>query len=65
MRSAIDLINFFASALLEGDVPSKVWTRKDVSYKHLRVFGYRVFVHILQDGRSKLDDRAKERIFFS
>ncbi|PKI64686.1 hypothetical protein CRG98_014902, partial [Punica granatum] len=41
----------------------KVWTGKKVSYKHLRVFGCRVSVHIPRDERSKLDAEAKQCIF--
>ena len=43
--------------------PGRVWTQKDVSYKHLRVFGCRAYVHIPKDERLKLDDKAKECIF--
>ena len=35
---------------------------KDVSSKHLKVFGCRAYVHIPKDERSKLDDKAKEYI---
>ena len=41
MRTTIDLINLSPSALLDVDVPERVWTGKNVSYKHLRVFGFR------------------------
>jgi len=34
-----------------------------VSYKHLRVFGCRAFVHIPRDERSKLDKKTKQCIF--
>ena len=63
MRTTVDLINFSPSAPLDGDVPKRVWIGKNVSYKHLRVFGCRVYVHIPKDKRSKLDDKAKECIF--
>ena len=49
--------------ILDGDVPKRVWTRKDVSYKHLRMFSCRAYVHIPKDERSKLDNKAKEYIF--
>ena len=58
MRKSIDLINPSPSVPLKGDVPERVWTKKDVSYDHLRVFGYRVFVHI-----PKVDVKANPRIF--
>ena len=63
MHTAIDLINLSPSAPLYGNVPKRVWTRKNVSYKHLRVFGCRLYVHIPKDERSKLDDKVKECIF--
>ena len=59
MRTSIDLINLSPSVPLKGDVPKRVWTGKDVSYDHLRVFDYRAFVHIPKDKRSKLDIKAK------
>ena len=34
-----------------------------MSYKHLRVFGCRAYVHIPKDERSKLDDKCKPCIF--
>ncbi|RVW14266.1 Retrovirus-related Pol polyprotein from transposon TNT 1-94 [Vitis vinifera] len=63
MRTAVDLINLSPSVPLNGDVPEKVWTGKEVSYDHLRVFGCRAFVHIPKDERSKLDPKAKQCIF--
>ena len=51
MRTSIDLINHSPSIPLKGDVLERVWTRKDVSYDHLRVFSCRAFVHIPIDGR--------------
>ena len=44
MRTIVDLINLSPSAALDGDVPERVWTRKNVSCKHLRVLGCRVYV---------------------
>ena len=51
------------SVPLNGDIPERVWTRKDVSYSHADVFGCRAFVHIPKDEKSKLDDKAKQCIF--
>ena len=58
MRRSIDLINFSPSIPLKGDLFERVWTKKDVSYNHLRVFGCRAFVHIPKDERSKLDVKS-------
>ena len=49
MRIAVDLINHSPSYALYDDNSEKVWTKKSVSYDHLRVFGCRVFVHIPRD----------------
>ena len=63
MRIVVDLINLSPLYPLEGDIPEKVWTRKFVSFKHLRVFGCRAFVHVPRDKRSKLDSKTKQCIF--
>ena len=59
----MDVINLTLSYALDGDILEKVWTGKDVSYNHLRVFGCRVFVHIPKDERAKLDANSKQCIF--
>ena len=46
MRTVVDLINLSPSTPLDGDVPERVWTGKDLSYKHLRVVSCRAYVHI-------------------
>ena len=63
MKTAVDLINLSPSVPLDGDIPERVWTGKDVFFKHLRVFGYRTFVHTPKDERSKLEIKSKQCIF--
>ena len=63
MRTSIDLIKLSLSVPLKGGVPESVWTKKDVLYDHLKVFGCRAIVHIPKDKRSKLDVKAKPCIF--
>ena len=63
MFTIVHIINLSPSVPLEGDIPQRVWTGKDVSYKHLRVFGCRVFIHIPRDERSKLAKTTKQCIF--
>ena len=41
----------------------KAWTGEDVTYSHLRVFGYKSFVHVPKEQRSKLDDKAIPHVF--
>ena len=64
IRIEVDFRNLSPSAPLDGDVPKSVWTRNNVSYKHLKVFGCRAYVHIPKYKRSKLDNRRKPCIFF-
>ena len=63
MKTTVDVINLSPSYPLNGDVPERLWTGKDVSYEHLRVFGCRAFVHIPKDERSKLDSKSRLCIF--
>ena len=62
-NTACYLINRSPSAPLEGEVPEKVWTKKEVSYTHLRVFGCKALIHVPKEQRMKLDDRATPCIF--
>ncbi|VFQ61773.1 unnamed protein product [Cuscuta campestris] len=41
----------------------RVWSGKEVSYDHLRVFGCKDFVHVPKDERSKLDVKTRQCIF--
>lgn len=55
MRLSVDLINVSLAVHVDHDIPQRVWTRKDVSHKHLKVFGCITFLHISKDEGSKLD----------
>ena len=57
------LINRSPSSALDGEVPEKVWTGKNVRYDYLRIFGCRAFVHVPKDERTKLDDKTRQCIF--
>jgi hypothetical protein len=46
MKTVVDLINLSPSFSLDCDFPQRGWTRKDVSFEHLRVFHCRAFVHV-------------------
>jgi transposase InsO family protein len=63
LQTAVHLINMSPSVPLNGEVPNKHWSGKNVSYGYLKVFGCKAFVHIPRDERSKLDSKAKECIF--
>ena len=61
--TACYLINRSPSVFLGFDIPERVWTRKDVSYSHLKVFKYKAFVHVPKEQRSKLDSKSTPCIF--
>ena len=48
---------------MEGDSPQKIWTGKEVSYRHLKVFGCLAYVHVAKDERGKLDPNTRPCIF--
>ena len=49
LMTAISVLNLSSCVPLGGDIPQRVWSGKKVSYKHLRVFGCRAFVHVPRD----------------
>lgn len=57
--TAFDLINSSPSSPLNGGVPNRFLTGKYVNYNHWKVIGYRQFVHVPNDERSKLDSKSK------
>ncbi|GKA54879.1 putative RNA-directed DNA polymerase [Tanacetum coccineum] len=63
LNTAVHVINLTPCVPLRFDVPDRVWSGKDVSYRHLRVFGCKAFVHIPKDERSKLDVKTKPCVF--
>ena len=63
INTAAYLINISPSVPLDFDIPQRVWTGKDVLYSHLKVFGCKAFMHVPNEQRSKLDDKATPCIF--
>ncbi|CAH9138620.1 unnamed protein product [Cuscuta epithymum] len=63
LNTTVHVINLTPCVHLSFDVPDRVWSGKDVSYRHLRVFGCKAFVHIPKDERSKLDVKSKPCVF--
>ena len=58
-----DLINHSPSISLDGVVLERVWSGKNISYSHLKVFGCKVFAHVPKKKRLKLDDKVVPCIF--
>ena len=63
VRTACYLINRSPSVPLEFDIPERVWTNKELSYSHLKVFGSKAFAHVPKEQRTKLDDKSVPCIF--
>ena len=60
LMTTVYVLNLSPCVPLEGDIPQKVGSGKEVSYKHMKVFGCRAFVHVPRDERSKLDSKTKQ-----
>ena len=63
LKTIVYMINRSPLVPLEGDIPQRVWTDKDVSYRHLRVFGCLACVHVAKDKRGKLAPKSRPCIF--
>ncbi|KZV39824.1 hypothetical protein F511_27827 [Dorcoceras hygrometricum] len=63
VRAACYLINRSPSVPLNFEVPEKLWSGKDPSYSHLRVFGCLAYAHVSKELRQKLDARTTPCIF--
>jgi hypothetical protein len=47
---------------LVNKTPHEAWTGKKSSLKHLRVYGFDAYVHVLEENRSKLDNNTEKCI---
>ncbi|CAL5417495.1 unnamed protein product [Camellia sinensis] len=63
VRVACYLINRSPSVPLNFQIPEEVWSGREISYSHLRVFGCKAFAHVSKEHRQKLDDKATPCIF--
>ena len=63
LMAVIYVINRSPSTTLACDVPQRVWTGRDASYRHLRVFGCLAYIHVAKDKRGKLDPNTRLCIF--
>ena len=63
LSTVVHVLNLSPYVPLDFDVLDKVWSDKDVSYDHLRIFGCKAFMHIPKDEGSKLDAKTKQCVF--
>lgn len=57
------VINLSHAIASNSEVQDNILFGKNVRYDHLRVFGYKAYVHIPYDERSKLDAKTRQCIF--
>ena len=55
LNTVVYVINLSSIVALKGKFPDRVWSGKNISYDHLRVFGCKYSIHVPKDERSKLD----------
>ena len=48
---------------MDKHVPQRVWTGKDISYRHLKVFDCLAYVHVAKDKWGKLDPKTRPSTF--
>ena len=63
LMTVVYVINKSPLIPLEGDIPQRLWSGKDVSYRNLRVFICLAYVHVAKDPRGKLDPITRPCIF--
>jgi len=63
VRIAADITNLSLTYALKMDVQERMWTGKNVSYKHVKIFECRAFTHIPTNERSKFDCKVRLCIY--
>ena len=63
VATIVHLINRSPKKAIDEKVPELMWSRKQPSYKHLRVFGCEAYCHIPKEFRDKLAPKSKKCIF--
>jgi hypothetical protein len=61
--TACYLVNKSPSSGLGDKTPQDLWTGKEPSLTHLKLFSYDAYVHVPKESKSKLDKKAEKCIF--
>jgi transposase InsO family protein len=61
--TACYLVNRSPSSTLDEKTPQEVWTGKEPSLTHIKVFGCDAYVHVPKENMSKLDKKVEKCIF--
>ncbi|RDX82228.1 hypothetical protein CR513_37009, partial [Mucuna pruriens] len=60
---AVYLSNHSNTRNVKGQTRQEAWSEVKPKVNHLRVFGSIAYAHVLNQGRSKLDDRSVKHVF--
>ena len=60
--TAVYILNMCPTKILKNNVPKEVWSGKQPSVSHLKVFGSMYYKHVPDARRRKLDDKSKPMI---
>jgi transposase InsO family protein len=63
VETARYMVNMSHSSALVNTNPNEVWSSKNSSVAHLKVFGCDAFLHVPKEKRSKMDKKAVKCIF--
>ena len=63
LMTTVYVINRSPSKPLDRDIPQRVWTGKDMSYRNLKVFSCLAYMHVAKDQRGKFNPKSRPCIF--
>lgn len=63
MNHAVYLLNRLPTNAVEGKIPLEALCGRKPSSKYLRIFWFIYYIHVAEEMRRKLDDKAKAGIF--
>jgi len=61
---AIYIINRFPTKSVKNIIPEEAWSGRKHNVTHMRLFGFVVYAHVLDDLRKKLERKGEKCIFF-
>ena len=59
LMTVLYVINRLSSVPLDGDIPQRVWTGKDISYQYLKVFSCLAYMHGAKDRQENLNPKTR------
>jgi hypothetical protein len=63
MGIACYLVNKSASSSVDDKTPQEVWSGKEPSLTHIKIFGCDAYVHVPKENKIKLDKKVEKCIF--